>query len=517
VFHGNPEPPAIERSVDRLSFSPDGQTLSVGGEFATESAWNVQTGDAVRLPPRNGVGPRNTVASAFSPEGGLVAWSASNLIGVVPSGSDYFERPMATVPGDPDRMAFTSDGRVLAVGGQSAVRLFDAASLEPWDPVPVLTGYPGEIASIAFDATGRRMAVASAGSILLSDLDRAHRLGRVLSEPGDVCNACTQRSVSFSPDGRVVAWLDPGGFPNRRAEVRVWDVAGNREVGRFPVEQFSQAVAFDPSDGRAVTVVGRDAALVLSLNGGPVDARRPSPTAGASWFEVSLLPGGRNYGWSRESTSRLVIRDLQTGEEAYRDPQNQPLPVGAISGDGTLAVATADGAILLWDLERRRPIATLTPPGGGGAPVESLAYNGDGSVLASLSAGTISVWDVANRSVRFALRLGRRGALALSADGSALGAGSNDGSITVWDLSRRQLLGTVRGPAPQGGAPPVKVAFTSDGTTMASAVHGGGLMVWELDVESWREHACAVARRDLTPEERSLHVGSAVPAHDVCP
>jgi WD40 repeat protein len=60
--------------------------------------------------------------------------------------------------------------------------------------------------------------------------------------------------VAFSPDGKTLA--SAGGDWDRFGEVRLWDVAGRRQVQALSdYEKWVEAVAFTP-DGRALATAG---------------------------------------------------------------------------------------------------------------------------------------------------------------------------------------------------------------------------------------------------------------------
>ncbi|HBL28124.1 MAG TPA: hypothetical protein DD490_14925, partial [Acidobacteria bacterium] len=48
----------------------------------------------------------------------------------------------------------------------------------------------------------------------------------------------------------------------------------------------------------------------------------------------------------------------------------------------------------------------------------------------------------------------------------------------------------------------VGLTFEAGGRTLVSADRKGTLIRWDVDPASWRERACRLARRNLTPEER---------------
>ena len=106
------------------------------------------------------------------------------------------------------------------------------------------------------------------------------------------------------------------------------------------------------------------------------------------------------------------------------------------SGDGqTLASASYDGTIRLWDVTRRQATSILEGHEDG---VSSLSYSPDGQALASGSGDkTIRLWDVASGQEKAILE-GHWSwvtSLSYSPDGQILASGSLDDAILLWDMS----------------------------------------------------------------------------------
>jgi WD40 repeat protein len=112
----------------------------------------------------------------------------------------------------------------------------------------------------------------------------------------------------------------------------------------------------------------------------------------------------------------------------------------ALSPDGrTLATASADGTVILWNVARRTPLGQ--PLSGHRAAVWSVAFSPDGRTLASAGAdGTVILWNVARQAPRGPPLRGHVGevtAVAFSPDGQTLASAGADRTVRLWDVRRR--------------------------------------------------------------------------------
>ena len=99
-----------------------------------------------------------------------------------------------------------------------------------------------------------------------------------------------------------------------------------------------------------------------------------------------------------------------------------------------------------------------------------------------------------------------------SSDGSRIVTTGRDGSVSLWDGTTGELLGSVLLPEKVTSA----AAFVADGSTVMIATDFGGLYEWNTDPGHALEFACRLAGRDFTEAEWRQHFGDR-PRQPTCP
>jgi WD40 repeat protein len=161
---------------------------------------------------------------------------------------------------------------------------------------------------------------------------------------------------------------------------------------------------------------------------------------------------------------------------------NDTITSVAFSPDNkTLATASVDGTVKVWDAVTRREVAS---PKWGAHPVTSVtsvAFSPDSRALA-IAAGdnTIRLWDTTAPQKEPAVLRGHSAPLysvAFSPDGRTLAAASEDKSVLVWRLAEAQ-----REPQALRGHQDIvrTIAYSPDGKTLASGGNDNTIKLWNL-------------------------------------
>jgi WD40 repeat protein len=161
----------------------------------------------------------------------------------------------------------------------------------------------------------------------------------------------------------------------------------------------------------------------------------------------------------------------------------------AFSPDGqTLASASRDNTIILWDLaDAAHPVQLGPPLTGHTDEVFSVAFSPDGQTLASASRdNTIILWDLADPANPVQLGQPLTGhhewvyAVAFNSDGQTLASASADNTAIIWELADRDNPVQMGKPLAAHTDDVYSVAFSPDGQTLASASYDHTILLWDL-------------------------------------
>lgn len=321
-------------------------------------------------------------------------------------------KPRFPVKSPVSSVAFSPDGKILAVGGYRMVRLLDPQSGKV---LHQLNGAIGTVRSLAFSHNGRWLAAGGglcqrSGEIQLWDL-QSDTLARTITGHRD----CIY-SVAFSPDGKLLA---SGSYDKL---IKLWD----------------------PSTGKEVRTLKDH-----------IDAV----------FAVAFSPDGKWLASGSQDNS-VKIWNVATGERLYTlgDPVDGISCIAFSPSGKQIAAAGYDMRIYVW---------SLTPASGSldqsliadEGSILQIAWSPDGRrIITSSSDGSIRVRDAAtlNPVGEIPHQSDWVDALTLSPDGKWLAAGRFDGTLSIYRMASvgapQQALGPLVAFSNGAAAEPVRTA-----------------------------------------------------------
>jgi WD40 repeat protein/mono/diheme cytochrome c family protein len=291
-------------------------------------------------------------------------------------------------------LAYSPDGKMIALGGYKEVTLLDAATRKP---IAVLKDHAEVVRAVAFSKDGKRLAAAGGvagrrGEVKIWDVAARTVASKVEGHDDTIY------SVAFAPDGATVATCSYDKF------VKLWDAATGKEVRTFKDHiDAVYALAFTP------------------------DGKR-------------LLSGAADR--------TIKIWDTASGERLYTlgEPTDGINAIAIHPAGNMVAAAGLDKSIRIWQLEEKSGRLLQSQIAHEDA-VLALAWSPDGSTLLSASADkTLKIFKVPELTEikTIAHQPDWIYSLQFAPDGKTFAAGRYDGSLSIYDMNGFRDIAEVR-------------------------------------------------------------------------
>ncbi len=430
--------------IGSLAFSPDGKTLATlgtqGGVFLR--LFDVDTGKLRRAFPKDGEQRPSPRSVAFTPDGKTVAAALASIhLYDTTTGEERLR-----IDRQAGNLRFTDGGKTLTGAVDGAIYRWDTATGKALTP----DGADSVVDQILVTPDGKRVITRGQnGYAHIWDAATGKHLRRFPT--------AWQRNLAISPDGRFLAWpvddysvtfKDPQtpGSSYYGTRIRLYDIAAEKMVDRFPsIKGSAQDLAFT-DDGKQLVTVDRHPGMVRIWDFDAAKEVRSFPIVQKAMKDKAyivvralLSPDGKTAVVTYQEHSDIdrfglggppqYVRlwNVLSGTELPEHNRGQP-DVQAFSPDGRL-VLTTRGAV--WETASARQHAVLPRE----LHTRAAAFSRDGRFLATTAPGdAIQVWETATWTRRQEFK-GHRDApttLAFTPSGQLL-SGSLDTTVLAWD------------------------------------------------------------------------------------
>ena len=312
--------------------------------------------------------------------------------------------------------------------------------------------------------------------------------------PGDPAGSIS--SVAWSPNAQLVAASDKDG------STYLWNAAtASRDGAALIGPASAYTTAFSP-DGAILATGYRDGSTYLwnVATGRRVAVLRdPGSGSGKEVDSVAFSPDGTRLA-TGDGNGYANVWDVTDPRHPARraslaDPAGAGIFSVVFSSHGTMATGDYQGHVYLWNSARRVPSATFSLAGGACPAgticdaVSALAFSADGRLVAAgTERGTAEIWSSATRQGSHIGTFGGHPAIwGLSFGGSGrqgimLGMASGDGTTYLWRINAASLSATSAGTLPDPGSGSQGVgtlAFSGNGQYLVTGDTNGSAYLWK--------------------------------------
>jgi WD40 repeat protein/serine/threonine protein kinase len=199
-------------------------------------------------------------------------------------------------------------------------------------------------------------------------------------------NAADLESLTFSPDGRLLAGF--GGWGFFKTSLRLWDASSGRELflaGNPPGTV--QSLTFS-ADGSRLALAG-DSRLVTVWDTARLELQQSLDDFSDRVIALAFHPDGRHLAVACQDRT-VAVWDVQTGSRSTVLSREAGARHLIYSRDGQLLAGSGEHRVIVWRTDRPRNASVLAT---GDSNPQSLAFDPAGqSLIAAGDDGSLRIW-----------------------------------------------------------------------------------------------------------------------------
>jgi len=362
---------------------------------------------------------------------------------ITPDNVDQLRQLAMWGKGRIEQLAYSPDGKILAVGTTAGVWLYDADTLAELRFIN--TG--NFVGSLAFTGDGTKLVVdIGASTVSIWDVATASRLSSRRIRDGYQGSAVySPGSATFSPGGDILAaTLDD-------QKIGLWTNEGETFLNILTQTEFGSMSKLVFSPDRKL----------LALRWGDTSIQLWDVTTGSQLY---ILDGG----YELAVTALAFSPQLSDGGSA----------------NILLAASGTGGPVKLWDAQTGTLVKTLDESNA----ASTLSFSPDGKLLALGINNGVRLWRIADSTLMYTLTTGPKHfarSLVFSPDSKILTSGSPDGTVQCWNTDTGILIDKLEGfGSGDGFIYPVAVpmpAFLSENKIFVSNPFNNHTELWDLE------------------------------------
>lgn len=310
----------------------------------------------------------------------------------------------------------------------------EKTKLRDLKPLLELTDFANWCTSVAFSSDGKLLAVGSHNQVQLWNVTNKTRIAQWNTASGYV------KSLAFLPDGETLA---VGAYQS----LSLWNVADGTKKRDLPKHRgFVTSIAISPNGKLLATGCDDEFARLIDLRDGSL--ARTLAHLGDPVTNVLFSSDGKWLATAAGDESRVTrpgvarLWEVESGDliRTFDGPTKFATGVQFAEDNSKLLVSSADEKTYVFDLKTGQPLHFF---GGHSRPVNAIAVSSNSQIAITGSGGRaqgkneLIVWRIADGNI-LALVDGHQAkvsALTLSPDGKTVVTAGYDNAVRLWDIS----------------------------------------------------------------------------------